>query len=124
MTNITAYRNEDIPLTLTLGDLEYVINDYDNIIVYFYHKFSKVIVTKFSINVIAGYEDIVVTDSANKIIDIIVPDADTLDAMTGLYQLSYRAEYTDAGFPDGVDDDIGVLDTEVNLISNPLEAES
>jgi len=123
MSIIQAYKNEDIPLTLTLSDLEYGINDYDNIVVYFYNMCTTRILTKFSINALTGYEDITVTDSANKIIDIIVPDADTKTAKKGTYGLSYRAEYTDVAYPDGIDDDVGVLTTLVKISYNPIVSE-
>jgi hypothetical protein len=123
MSIIQAYKNEDIPLTLTLSDLEYGINDYDNIVVYFYNLTTTRVLTKFSINALAGYEDITVTDSANKIIDIIVPDADTKQAKKGKYGLSYRSTYTDVAYPDGIDEDVGVLVTLVNISYNPIVSE-
>jgi len=123
MSIIQVYKNEDIPLTLTLSDLEYAVNDYDNIVVYFYNLQTTRVLTKFSILAQSGYEDITVTDSANKIIDIIVPDADTKQAKKGLYGLSYRAEYSDVSYPDGIDDDVGVLTTLIRISYNPIIAE-
>lgn len=123
MTNrIEIVKGADIPLTITIENT--IINDLNNLIIYFYCVENGIIVTKFSIVSILGYESIEVIDSPNGIVDIIVPNTHTKYSMNGDHKCSFKTIKTDGDFPDGFDDDMEIVDGIVLLINNPISFEA
>lgn len=109
MTEIEQLQGNDIPLTFTLPGIS-EINDLDNLLIMVYKSDDGTPLTKFSLVGTTGYEGITITDSANRIVDVIIPSEDTKAAETETYDFEYRAIRADTSFKDGYDDVVNKID--------------
>ena len=87
------YRGTDLLYykTVMINDIQVNIATLTDLYIVCYHKFSKVIVQQFSLNVMAGYDAITIIDAPNGIVSYQITDAATEDIQTGVYVIETKA---------------------------------
>lgn len=97
-------QGHDVPIDFTLKSSDGSIlqpNSLLGILVIIYYSVSGQILSKFSINELAGYSDILVLDNAAGKIRVIVPASVTKTAKTGALVAEIKVKVTDAEGEDG-----------------------